>query len=177
MKQAIHRWVNTILTSALFGLLLTGGVFAHKMYDELKEDKGNLSEMAQIVSDEGFKECVYKDSRKFDTIGFGHLIKSGEKFKCINAQRAMQMLQEDYFSASASVEINYPWATGEVKLVLTNMTYQLGENGVKKFKKTLLYLKNENYAMAAMEMLNSSWHKQTKNRSMRLAIRILSLEG
>ena len=135
------------------------------------------SEMNQIAVDEGFKRCEYDDSLGYRTIGFGHLVKKNERFDdCIDMAQAFNMLESDYLEAVGSVERNYPWAEGEVKMVLTNMSYQLGTGRLAQFKKTLKHLENKNYSNAAIEMMSSRWAKQTPQRSLRLAVRILSLK-
>jgi len=48
----------------------------------------------------------------------------------------------------------------EVIDILTEISYQLGINGLLKFKKTLNYIKNYNYKKAAVEMLDSKWAKK-----------------
>jgi lysozyme len=47
------------------------------------------------------------------------------------------------------------------------MVFQLGETGVSKFKNMWKALEQNppEYATAAMEMLDSRWAKQTKNRA------------
>ena len=51
------------------------------------------------------------------------------------------------------------------------MVFQLGPTGVSKFKKMWVALKNNppNYKEAAVQMLDSRWAKQTKNRAESLA--------
>lgn len=174
----VHRWVNTTLSMLVFGGLMALALYSYRYYTVTMEQEAIMSEISQIVSDEGFRQCPYRDSVGKLTIGFGHLVQEGEVFDmCITPQEGIKLLQRDYFIAKASVESAYPWADGEVKLVLTNMTYQLGPNGVSKFEKSLGYLYNEEYLEASMELLDSKWHSQTKERSMRLAVRILALEG
>ena len=173
----LHRWINTGLTMLVLGGLLALGLYSYRYYTVIQEKEAIMSEISQIVSDEGFRSCPYKDSEGKLTIGFGHLVKSDESFdSCISTQEGILLLKDDYMDAKASVEVRYPWAEGEVKLVLTNMTYQLGANGVSKFSKSLGYLHDEQYLEGSMELLDSKWHKQTKERSMRLAVRILALE-
>ena len=57
----------------------------------------------------------------------------------------------------------------EAQDVVYEMCYQLGINGFSKFKKTIAYLRDEDYKMAAIEMLDSRWAKQTPNRAKRLS--------
>ena len=125
--------------------------------------------------DEGFRKCVYSDSRGLATIGFGHLILPTDKYKCITYRQAIELLRSDYDYAANSVDTRYPWANGEVRLVLINMTYQMGQTGVSKFKKTLNNLKDEVYDEAAIELLESRWATQTEHRALRLAGRIMSI--
>ena len=133
----LHRWLNTSLsTLGLVGGLLASS-YAYGKYQDILLAQGHASEMAQIVSDEGFRQCRYKDSKGLGTVGFGHLILPNENLKCVTTQKAITLLQDDYYIAWAEVEKNFPWAEGEVKLVLTNMSYQIGITKLRKIKKTL----------------------------------------
>ena len=53
--------------------------------------------------------------------------------------------------------------------VITEMMYQMGVDGVKKFEKTLKYIKNEQWELASVEMLDSKWAVQTNPRAVRLS--------
>lgn len=53
--------------------------------------------------------------------------------------------------------------------VLTDMCFNLGYSGLKKFKGMLTALKNGLYDDAANHMLDSLWAKQVGNRATRLA--------
>jgi lysozyme len=55
-----------------------------------------------------------------------------------------------------------------VQNVLIEMAYQLGVNGLLKFKKMLSYIKEGNYINAAKEGLNSKWARQTPKRAKEL---------
>ncbi len=171
----LHRWINTSLTTLVLvgGLMFSG--YAYGKYQDILLAQGHASEMAQIVSDEGFRECKYKDTKGLGTIGFGHLVLPNENMSCITPQKAINLLHNDYYVAWNAVEKNFPWAEGEVKLVLTNMSYQIGITKLLNFKKTLKYMEDENYTMAAMEMIDSKWYNETPDRAMRLAVRILAL--
>lgn len=144
-------------------------------FNELSNVQHRTSEITQLMMDEGFKKCVYNDSLKIKTIGFGHKVLEGEKFKCITHRVAIELLRKDYDYAANSVDNNYPWAYGEVRLVLINMTYQMGQSGVSKFLKTLSNLRDGQYDEAAIELLDSIWAEQTPNRALRLAGRIMSI--
>lgn len=178
MNRKWHRWFNTSVSAFVLAGLVLASTFGYDKYIELSNTQIYKTEMNQITEDEGFKKCHYNDSLGYKTIGFGHLVKSGESFdKCISIPKAFEMLESDYYDAVSSVERRYSWAEGEVKLVLINMTYQLGATRLAKFENTLKALKQEDYGTAAIEMLDSRWGKQTERRALRLAVRILALQG
>ena len=54
------------------------------------------------------------------------------------------------------------------------MVYQMGESAVKGFKKTLDFIKNNQFTEAAKEALNSEWAKQTPKRAEEIAYLISS---
>ena len=49
------------------------------------------------------------------------------------------------------------------------MVFQLGKNGVSKFKNMWKALSELNYVGASYEMLDSRWAKQTPNRAKAMA--------
>lgn len=144
-------------------------------FEQLTEDQHRSSEIAQLVVDEGYRRCIYDDSRGLKTVGFGHLMLPTDTYKCLSKGQAVKLLMKDYAYAENSVDTRYPWAYGEVRLVLINMTYQMGASGVSKFKDTLNALRDEEYVDAAIELLDSRWAVQTSHRASRLAGRILAI--
>jgi lysozyme len=57
----------------------------------------------------------------------------------------------------------------EIQDILVEMAYQLGVNGLLKFKKTLKLLKQRKYKEASIEMLKSKWAEQTPTRAKELS--------
>ena len=53
--------------------------------------------------------------------------------------------------------------------LLIEMVFQLGKNGVSKFKNMWKALAEKNYIGASYEMLDSRWAKQTPNRAKAMA--------
>jgi len=146
-------------------------------FERLTDTQHRTSEISQLMIDEGFRKCIYDDSRGLATIGFGHLMLPTDTYKCITYRQAVELLRKDYDYAANSVDTRYTWASGEVRLVLINMTYQMGQKGVSKFVNTLSNLRDENFDEAAIEMLDSPWasEAQTPRRALRLAGRIMSI--
>ena len=121
-----------------------------------------------IKLSEGFRDRVYKDSLGIDTIGYGFAIKDlvlDEDISEMILERKLEALIERVNKRFDFVEC----LPEEAQEVIYEMCYQLGVTGVSKFKKTLLYLENEEFNMASKEMLDSKWARQTPNRAKRLS--------
>jgi lysozyme len=83
---------------------------------EVESDAGqsiNQAGLNLIKSFEGFRSCVYKDAVGLPTIGYGHLIKSGEHFTCITEAQAESLLRKDVGSAESCI-------SGAVKVSLNS---------------------------------------------------------
>ena len=50
------------------------------------------------------------------------------------------------------------------------MAYNLGFNGLLKFKRMIQALKNRNFLLASNEMMDSKWAKQVGKRAMNLQV-------
>ena len=127
---------------------------------------GDLLEAIKLS--EGFRDKVYKDTLGIDTIGYGFAIKDlvlDEDISEMILRRKLDSLI-DRVNKTFDFVKDMPEAGQDV---MYEMCYQLGVSGVSKFKKTLAYLENKEYRMAASEMLDSKWHRQTPNRSQRLS--------
>ena len=133
-------------------------------------DLDNLKEM--IVKHEGHEPRVYKCSNGFDTIGYGFAIKD----LFMDKEIADFILDKKIRGILAGIEANDDWDTWfwdkpqNVKEVLINMIYQIGFSGVRKFKKTIRYIKEDNFSLAAEEMLDSKWARSdSPNRAKELS--------
>lgn len=168
-----HRVFNTAVVFAAIFI----SIVAYFKVPEMQFEKDYKNEIAQLVEDEGLRLEVYDDTLDNPTIGFGHLVKQGEQFGKITPHEAIALLISDYAIARNSVESRYYWAEGDVKLVLINMTYQMGPVRLAKFEKAIGALRDGNHKLAASELLDSAWAKQTPKRAQRLAGRILQLDA
>jgi len=146
------------------------------MFEELKE---------RIKEHEGFRSYVYKDSLGFATIGYGHLVTKEDNY-AEGIEYSMEQLdatfEVDFKAACESAElvadhnnINLDSHPECVREVLIEMVFQLGVGGVSKFKKFLAHLSTSTYHLAADEMLDSRWAKQTPQRAEKLSYIIRSL--
>lgn len=184
-KQTIHRTLNTILSICVLvvSVLMINPVIksTHDLYEQvsgIQTEKVIESEISQIADDEGYKPCYYKDSLGLGTIGFGTLVKdSMRQGDCIKGQKAVELLREHYIVAKTSVEKRYPWADGRKKLVLINLSYNMGETRLSKFDKMLYHLERNDFDKSAGELLDSRYAKQVPYRAGRMAGRIMGLGG
>lgn len=182
--QAIHRYFNSILSIINIVLMLLMAYPAYLAYDTVYDEVSGAaerrvieSEIAQIIQDEnsGLKLQPHYDSLGLLTVGFGHLVKDGENFDDFTYQDAITLLRKDYTIATKDVDSRYPWAHGEVRLVLINMSFQMGAPRLSKFVKTMEHLENKHYDLAAGEMLDSEWARVTPYRASRLVGRVMKL--
>ncbi len=119
----------------------------------------------KIKDSEGFRSEVYQDTLGFDTIGYGTKLP-------LNRDEAELLLNYRLKIAKQSLlkKIDFLEDLPEDKQdILFEMSYQLGVNGVLKFKKMLYALEIRDYDLASAEMINSKWFNQTKNRASKLA--------
>ena len=135
-------------------------------YDKLLES---------VKKHEGFKDHVYLDSLSKRTVGYGHLCvedhwEGGKKY---DQEYLEDILEKDLQSA---IDQAHDMCQGmeisdDAKSIICEMIFQLGGNGVSKFKNMWKALKENppNYKEAAVQMLDSRWAKQTPNRAQEMA--------
>lgn len=124
----------------------------------------------QLKRHEGFRSKVYKDSAGILTIGYG----TNLEHRGVSELEAELMLYTDVRHIKASLN-KHVWFTelNDVRQeAIINMAYNLGINGLLKFKKMIYYLKEQNYDMASKEALDSKWAKQVGKRALELSTQI-----
>lgn len=123
----------------------------------------------QIARDEGgFRSKPYRDSRGFLTIGYGRCLDT----EGINMAEGEYLLDNDIRSKSIELVKALPWVTelDEARRgVLENMAYNLGVQGLLGFHKMLSAMQKGDWALAAVEALNSEWAHQVGPRAYRLS--------
>ena len=135
-------------------------------YDKLLES---------VKKHEGFKDHVYLDSLSKRTVGYGHLCvedhwEDGKKY---DKEYLEDILEKDLQGA---IDQAHDMCQGmeisdDAKSIICEMIFQLGGNGVSKFKNMWKALKENppNYEEASVQMLDSRWAKQTPNRAKEMA--------
>ena len=128
----------------------------------------------RIKHHEGFRKSVYQCTEGYDTIGYGFAIKDLEMDEDI----AEEILLRKVEKLIKRVRSKFDWLDSvprEVQGVLVEMSYQMGLSGVSKFKKALHAMQMFQWKLAATELLDSRWAKQTPNRAKELSNIIRSL--
>ena len=140
-------------------------------YDKLLES---------VKKHEGFRDTVYRDTLNKRTVGFGHLCvedhwEDGKKY---DKEYLEDILEKDLQSAIDQTEdmCKDLTITDDAKSIICEMIYQLGGNGVSKFKNMWKALKEDppNYFEAHVQMLDSRWAKQTPGRAHEMAEKMQS---
>jgi len=120
---------------------------------------------------EGVVDHAYQDSLGYWTIGVGHLIDARKGGK-ISPHIIDVIMQEDVERHKQELFARIPWASKldfTRQCVLIDMAFNLGADGVLKFRNMLTHVFNGRYKDAAHEMLDSTWATQVKGRAVRLA--------
>ena len=150
----------------------------------------------EISADEGKVLHAYLCSELHATIGIGHKILDTDPEKdldifginweevpddqYITEDRGCILYQEDVQVAiDGCIDI---YDSGEdlpheMQHVLINMCFQLGQRGLSNFKNFKAAVEDQNWTLAAVEMMDSRWSGQTPERALRLSRRVAALSG
>ena len=128
--------------------------------------------LKSVKKHEGYRNKVYLDTLGKRTVGVGHLCVEDfwEDNKEYEEKFLMTILEHDLQTAikgSDRLLRDCPVLDDLAKEIIIEMVFQLGETGVSKFKNMLKALKQDppEYSVAAIEMLDSRWAKQTPGRA------------
>ena len=124
---------------------------------------------------EGFRDTVYCDTLNKRTVGYGHLCvedhwEDGKKY---DKEYLEKILEKDLWAAIEQAEdlIGKAKISDKAKILIVEMVFQLGKNGVSKFRNMWKSLQEDppNYFEAHVQMLDSRWAKQTPKRAHEMA--------
>ena len=131
--------------------------------------------LESVKKHEGYRNKVYLDTLGKRTVGVGHLCVEDfwEDGKEYEEKFLMDILQKDLQSAidQADDMCKDLKISSDAKILIIEMIFQLGGNGVSKFRKMWQALQQDppDYAEASVQMLDSRWAKQTPNRAQEMA--------
>ncbi len=126
--------------------------------------------VSRIKESEGYSSKAYRCSEGKLTIGYGRNLEG----KGISNKEANRLLSNDLQEIKTSlVRIGwYKKLNVARKDVIIEMTYQLGLSGVSKFRMMIESIIAGNFTLAAEEMLDSKWARQTPLRAKRLSLQM-----
>ena len=118
---------------------------------------------------EGLRLRPYRCTSGKLTIGVGRNLED-----CgITEQEAKELLKNDILRCELELITNIPDIYSNLsenrKLVLLDMSFNLGIKGFLQFKTTLGFIKSGEYEKAANQMLTTKWAKQTGARAIELS--------
>ena len=120
--------------------------------DNYKEERDISDEGLMLVKQfEGFRPKVYRDAAGKKTIGYGHLVKKGEKFKFLTRGKAENLLKKDVSKADRCIDeyVEVPLTQNQHD-ALVSFVYNIGGNAFRE--STLLEkLNGRDYAGARDE--------------------------
>jgi lysozyme len=124
-----------------------------------------MSELSDIlIKHEGLRLFPYKDTTGHTTIGVGRNLDD----RGITEDEAAYLLNNDIADFGNQLSEKIYWfdsAPEKVKVVLVDMAFNMGVNGLLSFHNTLEHIKNGNYQLAAVDMLQSKWAQQVGTRA------------
>lgn len=110
-----------------------------------------------LERDEGYEESVYLDSLGFQTIGIGHLVDRRKGGK-LPRDIIYQLLARDISEKTEQLYSVFPWAAEldePRRAVLICACFQLGIDGLAKFKKAMEFMRLDQYYAAASAFADS----------------------
>jgi lysozyme len=161
----------------------TAQQFAQQRYRDQRSK--NFYDM--FVLNEGNKPQVYKDSKGNRTIGIGFNLEdagnrkflkesgidinelfNGRKLTDRETKTLYNRSLTQAFKDAQSYDPNFAKRPEAVKMTLVDMAFNLGLTKLNKFEKMKAGLMNNDYNVAADEMIDSKWYKQVKSRGPRM---------
>lgn len=138
----------------------------------------------QIAKHEGIERVVYKDSKGIPTVGIGFNLESNHnkqflkqnpeildkiKNKIPLSDRDIKILYnhslKQAYKDAVSVIPNFKQLPKDVKMIIIDMSFNLGKTRLAGFKNMIKALNNNDFETAAKEMKDSAWYHQVGNRS------------
>ena len=126
-----------------------------------------MNELIETIKrDEEFKSMPYNDSEGYPTIGYGTKLGISEEEATWLLEHRLNKVKD---KVSLRLTHNGIYISNSVRKALYNMAYNLGVDGLFKFKKMLQALKNNDYELASKEAIDSKWATQVGSRAIEIA--------
>ncbi|MFP6352822.1 glycoside hydrolase family protein [Helicobacter pylori] len=130
-----------------------------------------------IVDSEGFSPFIYTDKTGHPTIGYGYNL-SVYSYEGKRITKAYGLLT-DILKENHKALLSYGWyknLDAMRRMVILDLSYNLGLNGLLKFKQFIKAIEDKNYALTVERLQKSPYFNQVKKRASR-NMEILKLGG
>jgi lysozyme len=131
---------------------------------------------AKIELEEGSENKMYRCPAGFNTIGIGHNLAANP----ISDNAIDVIFRDDLSNVVRELDEYFPWwvnAPEDVRVVLMDLTFNMGMPTLRKFKNTMKMIERGEYMRASYALLNSRYAKQVKNRANRNAVMLRNAKG
>ncbi len=147
----------------------------------------------EIAADEGKILHCYMCSENFKTVGIGHKVLPNDpesnlpvhgayddvpEEEGITEERCYELFQNDVqiaIDGCSAIYANWENLPQEMRHILVNMCFQIGQGGLSKFENMNSAVEQEAWGMVSLEMMDSRWAQQTPERAARLRDRVLAV--
>nr|WP_240448164.1 lysozyme [Helicobacter pylori] len=122
-----------------------------------------LAESFLIVDSEGFSPFIYTDKTEHPTIGYGYNL-SVYSYEGKRITKAYGLLT-DILKENYKALLSYGWyknLDAMRRMVILDLSYNLGLNGLLKFKQFIKAIEDKNYALAVERLQKSPYFNQVK---------------
>ena len=142
-----------------------------ELYEEISKDEGKVLH--------GIGHKILDTDPEKDLEIFGVNWEQVPDDQRISEHRCYVLFQEDVqiaINGCMGIYNNWEDLPQEMQHVLVNMCFQLGKRGLSNFKNMKAAIEDNNFTLAAVEMMDSRWAEdQTPQRAKRLADRVVSV--
>ena len=123
-----------------------------------------MNQIDRLVEFEGLKLKPYRCSKGFLTIGIGRNLDT----KGISEEEALFMLQNDIDECNEDLKKIFPkWLefSGGQRVALRDVRFNHGSKGFRLFKKMIKAIQDNDWEVAAKELLDSVYAKKLPERA------------
>lgn len=134
-----------------------------------------------LIVDEGKKLTAYHCSEGFLTVGIGHNLDADPALSILNRHVRLHgviteaectaLFEQDLAKVTRGIQQRMPYfdaLTEKYQVVIINMVFQMGIDGVLKFKNTLQAMRRNDVTAVVTGIERSLYYKQTPARATRM---------
>ena len=162
--------------------ILNNTEFSDKLVTRIKDNEGVGKQGLNTPYQLEYTVNGKKVKEDFYTVGHGHKLPKGSEIREYSDEEIQKFFEEDMKTANNSVKklVKVENVDREAYEILIEMAFQMGGEGLSKFKKTIAAINKGDYEEASKHMLynynangtikgKTLWHQQTGKRAKKLS--------